>query len=175
MRGFTLVELMVTIAVLAVLMALALPSFTPLMERWRVRSASEDLQATLYFARSEAIKRGGGVTVVAGDGGASCAATGWSCGWRVFAPNATVTSDPPLQVTNAPTSVTITLADNTSSTLTVDRWGVITGETGGNSLTFRLVPKDKATTDVAANSVCVGAGGFIKRLTNGTDACFSSP
>src|SRR2546427_6401346 len=36
--------------------SLAAPSFTPLMERWRVRQVAEDLQATIYFARSEALK-----------------------------------------------------------------------------------------------------------------------
>ena len=54
--GFTAIELMVVLAILAVLAALAAPSFNPLIERWRVRQATEALQSTLYFARSEAIR-----------------------------------------------------------------------------------------------------------------------
>lgn len=57
-RGFTAIELLVTIAILAVLAALAAPSFTPSLERWRVMQATEQLKSTLYFARSEAIKQG---------------------------------------------------------------------------------------------------------------------
>src|SRR5256885_11314686 len=66
-KGFTTLELMVVVAILAILTALAAPSFTPLMERWRVRQVAEDLQATIYFARSEALKRGGNVTIAKAD------------------------------------------------------------------------------------------------------------
>ena len=73
-RGFTLLEVMVVVAIIAVLAALAGPSFTPIIERWRVRSAAEDLTSTFYLARSEAIKRGGGITIDATGGwGQGCA------------------------------------------------------------------------------------------------------
>ena len=67
-QGFTAIELMVVVSIVAILAALAAPSFTPLIERWRVRSAIEHLTSTLYFARSEAIKRGGGITIDASSG-----------------------------------------------------------------------------------------------------------
>ena len=50
--GFTAIELMVVVSIIAILTALAAPSFTPLIENWRVREASEQLQSTLYYARS---------------------------------------------------------------------------------------------------------------------------
>ena len=49
--GFTLIELMVAVSVLGVLMAIALPSFQPLMERWRVRQVESHLESSLQFAR----------------------------------------------------------------------------------------------------------------------------
>ena len=86
MRGFTAIELMVVVAIMAVLAALAAPSFTPLMEGWRVRQATEALQSTIFYARSEAIKRGGNVAIQKlpnNTGGCTTATTNqaWDCGW----------------------------------------------------------------------------------------------
>ena len=60
-RGFTLLEVMLVVGVMGVLATLAAPSFTRLIEKWRVQQTVEVMKSTLYFARSEAIKRGGGV------------------------------------------------------------------------------------------------------------------
>ncbi len=70
-----MIELMIVVAIMAILIALAAPSFTGLIERWRVRDSAETLTSTLYYARSEAIKRGGGVTIDA--------TGGWNTGWKV--------------------------------------------------------------------------------------------
>lgn len=77
-HGFTLIETLVVVAIVAVLAALAGPSFTPMIERWRVRDATESIQSSLYYTRSEAIKRGGNVVIKATDG------TNWNSGWSVF-------------------------------------------------------------------------------------------
>lgn len=55
--GFTIIELMITIAVIAVIAALALPSFKSILEERRLVGAAENLYASLQYARSEAIKR----------------------------------------------------------------------------------------------------------------------
>ncbi|MCK6408801.1 MAG: GspH/FimT family pseudopilin [Thauera sp.] len=60
-RAFSLVELMVTVAVLSLLMVLAVPSFTEWIQNSRIRTAAESLQNGLQLARGEAVKRNAGV------------------------------------------------------------------------------------------------------------------
>ena len=76
-RGFTLVELMVTVAVLAIIAAFAAPSFTRVIEDNRVTTQANDLLTSIALARSEAVKRGATVTI-------SPAAGGYGAGWQVF-------------------------------------------------------------------------------------------
>ena len=61
--GFTLIELMVTISVLAVVLILAIPSFQAFFERGRLRGATDEVVAVLATARGEAVKSGRNVTV----------------------------------------------------------------------------------------------------------------
>jgi type IV fimbrial biogenesis protein FimT len=85
-HGVTLVELLVTLAVLAVLLGLAVPSFAHLMRENRLATASNGLLGTLLFARSEAIKRGHRVTACVSVDQEQCTAgRHWHQGWIVFA------------------------------------------------------------------------------------------
>ena len=61
--GFTLLELMIIVAILGILTALAAPSFTSLLERRKIIAAAEAIQSDLRWARGEAIKRNTDVTV----------------------------------------------------------------------------------------------------------------
>ena len=151
-RGFTLLEVMVVVAILAILAALAGPSFTPMIERWRVRSATEDLQSSLYFARSEAIKRGGDAISIQAKSG-----TDWSSGWQVIFDNSG--TDDVLQNTDAPTGVGVTL-DGGDSPVTVDRWGKI----GATKLVFCLKPANADSSSASARGLEVSTGGRIQSL-----------
>lgn len=71
--GFTLVELMITIAVLAVILAIATPSFTTVINNNRLTAQTNDLVAALQMARSEALKRNSSVAVCRSVTGTSCA------------------------------------------------------------------------------------------------------
>lgn len=88
-RGFTLIELMVTLAVLAIVFAIAAPSFTTMINNNRSAALGEELVTALNYARSEAVKRGSRVSVCASSDGATCSgAATWIQGWIVFTDNA---------------------------------------------------------------------------------------
>jgi type IV fimbrial biogenesis protein FimT len=84
-RGFTLVELVVTVALLAILTTLAIPSFTETLRQWRRDSATRELSTSLQLARSEAIKTSRQIVVCPSTNETSCAASNeWSTGWIVY-------------------------------------------------------------------------------------------
>ncbi len=100
--GFTLVELMITLAVAAIVLSFAVPSFTETIKANRLTVATNDYVAAVNLARSEAIRRGVRVNVEAVVPGV--AGNEWGGGWRVAieggatlrsfdAPDATVTMD----------------------------------------------------------------------------------
>lgn len=84
LRGFTLVELMVTVAVMAILLGIAIPSFTEITLSSKLRSYANDLVASAQLARGEAIKRNAVVRMCVSTDGASCVSGGWEQGWVVF-------------------------------------------------------------------------------------------
>ncbi len=57
-KGFTLVELMVVVAVIAILAVMAAPSYRDMIDRFRVRSAADDVLSVLSNARAGAVKIG---------------------------------------------------------------------------------------------------------------------
>lgn len=77
--GFTLVELIATIAIVGILFGVAIPSFITTITNNRLTSNANQLVTALNVARSEAIKRGVQITV-----GKTAANTLWEGGWNVF-------------------------------------------------------------------------------------------
>jgi type IV fimbrial biogenesis protein FimT len=79
--GFTLVELMVTLAIAAIVMTMAVPSFTDMTRNNRLTTQANQLVTALNLARSEAITRRVTVDVAATDAGD--ASNEWGEGWSV--------------------------------------------------------------------------------------------
>ena len=82
--GFTLIELMIVITLLAILLALAMPSFDATLKRYRVGMAANQIANALQFARIEAIRARRNVTVLQTSAPVDCTdaadSTDWHCG-----------------------------------------------------------------------------------------------
>ncbi len=82
--GFTMVELMVTLAILIVTLAIGIPSFTSMLANNQAIAISNDLVAAFNMARSEAVSRGVPVSVCGNNGLLRCGGNWGSAGWIVF-------------------------------------------------------------------------------------------
>lgn len=82
--GFTLVEMMVTIAVLAILLGIAVPSFTETLLGNKLASYANELSSSALLARGEAIKRNAVVTLCVSSTGTACGTGSWEQGWIVI-------------------------------------------------------------------------------------------
>lgn len=86
-KGFTLIELMLTLTILSIALAVAVPSFNSQIQNNRSQALGEELSVALQFARSEAVKRGRAVTVCASNADHSACSNDsstWANGWLVL-------------------------------------------------------------------------------------------
>ena len=86
LRGFTLIEMMVVIGIVAILGAIAAPNMSAMIKRQRIKTAAFDVFASLTFARSEAIKRNTTVTLTP-------TSSDWAKGWQIKDANDNVLRD----------------------------------------------------------------------------------
>lgn len=114
-RGFTMIELLIAIALAAIIMGLAVPSFMDFMIRNRLNSYNNEFVAALATARSEAVRRGTTVSVCKRASDTSCVGGAWSNGWLVVVNTANVNP-----ATTAPSGPVINVHEALSSGYTLN-------------------------------------------------------
>lgn len=160
--GFTLVETLVTIAILSVLIALAGPSFRDIQQRWEVQSTAQAMESSLTLARSEAIRRAGKVALR--QASTACTPGGWSCGWVVFSDQdgdgAQSSTEPVLQSVELSGAVQVVHGSNATA-MRLDRYGVVVG---ASSFNFAFSPAKGGSGTASQRILCVSQGWRIKTL-----------
>lgn len=181
--GLTLIELMVSIALLAVVMGLAAPSFGPTIKRWRLNDARDAFISTIYLARSEALKLGGNVVLERNSpdnmGAASCPQVGsdsgnWGCGWTLWHDknnNGSRDNDEAILQTTSPHKQVNVMArfGGSNRKLKFDRWGQANGI---SAFSVAFTPEPEGVTSTIATTICVASGGRIRTVEGAEDdAC----
>lgn len=84
-RGFTLIEVVITMAIVGIFASLAIPAFSNLIQSNRVTSGTNLLISSLHLARSEALKRANNVVLCVSTNQTSCTGGGdYAQGWIIF-------------------------------------------------------------------------------------------
>jgi type IV fimbrial biogenesis protein FimT len=146
--GFTLVELMITVAVLAILMAVAMPSFTQMLRNSEVSNAAESISNGMQRARAEAVARNSTVRFVLGAGSS----------WSVV--NADGSALDSRDSSEGSTSVMPTILPDGATTVTFNNLGQVLAN-ADSSATLTQVDL-QATGASRSLRVTIGAGGNAK-------------
>ncbi len=175
-RGFTLNELIVTMAIAAILLTVGVPSFRDMILNNRIVTQTNELIAALNLTRSEAIKRGVRVVVcrAAGSGCATDSTSVWEAGWIIFAdPNSNGVLDadePIIRVREAVGgAITIRTGGNYTQWVAYQPDGVSRGNTSLANDTFRIC--DSRGVDHARFIAVNMVGRPTVRPKRTTDAC----
>ena len=164
--GFTLIEALVVVALVAVLASLAAPSFTNQFQRYRVDTVRDELLASMSLAKSEAIRQGQAITIQKLAPGTACATAGdWSCGWQVLDPAGTA-----IQEFIVPPQTAVSKGGTVPSqdALTFNRYGLVVG--GHNMLIYPAALSPTVASPSHA-LLCFAVGSRVRTIRNAVPPC----
>lgn len=132
-NGLTLIELLVTLAMVTIMALIAIPSFRSLIEYYRITTAADNLYATLQYARTESIKRNTNIYVSFTTGDTWCYGvnTGSTC-------NCATAGSCNLGATSAPAAQLLTLSATGLSSNSIFFDNTHGGASNATTITFTL-------------------------------------
>lgn len=143
-KGFTLVELMVTVAIAAILLGVAMPAFQSMSRNNAVRATTNDLISSINLARQQSMSMRTGVTV-------SPASGGWDDGWELTFDDAAAGEDAEFTPRR---NVSITSSSGNADLVFSSRGGL---QSGGN-IQFTIVHENSST---SSRTICVSFFGKV--------------
>jgi len=161
-HGFSLLELMITITVAAILLVIAVPSFRDVIHRNQVSSASNEILASLAYARTEAITRGQLVSMCPSANAAGCTTGGqaFGPGWLVYtypagAASANKAYDSTKSILLRATTVRTGVSVQSMSTeiVTFGQQGQLKSATASPTLTFVTCYSDSTSSGTSTTAV----------------------
>lgn len=176
-KAFTLIELMVTVTVVAVLIVVGVPNFKDLVLNNKSQALGEDFSTRLNQARYEAVKRSARVTVCASSNSTTSAPTctgDWKDGYLVFVDQATSDTDPTASMGSTPTLI--------QAYAKADPKAVIDVKNDATAVTFirftsngTLARIDNSTNPIVINAYLTGCKGANRNtLTVGVSGMIST-
>lgn len=180
LRGFTLIELMTTLSIAAVLLTVGVPNFQEFIKSNTLSTQVNHFVSDLNFTRSEAIKRSGRVTMCRSSDAANCDTTagiGWEKGWIIFSDQAgtagSVDTGDIIVRTNGPAGGSITIRGNffVKDRISFTSSGIVEPNNGTLIICDNRV-KTFSTDKAKARAVIISKIGRI-RTTKGNDTSVS--
>ena len=172
LSGFTLIEMLMTVAVGAILLMIGIPSFRYVTNSNRIAAEINGLLGDMQFARSEAVKEGRPVTVCVSSNSTACDGVNvntWQNGWIVFSDingNAAVDglNDVVLRVQKPFASTDTFVATNAVGAVTFNREGYANGIAAGTLIQLH----DSTNTHSWTRCLSVNLVGLMVSQTYGT-------
>ena len=159
--GFSITELMVVVAIVAILLGIGAPSYRYITNSYRMSAEVNGLLGDLQYARAEAIREGQTVTACVSSDGASCTGgANWANGWIVFSAGGV------LRVQGAFTGTTpdTFIADSNVTAVTYNREGFATTAAGFAGTTLTL--HDSTANSAWSRCLVITAVGLMTTQTH---------